>query len=73
MRPFYPFKDSQIRDYTAGVEVLEATEDDMIAIILDDLVVIAWIDGATDEVIVLNDQLLRALILVVRAHDGRSP
>ena len=73
MRSFYSFKDGQIRDYTAGVEVLQDTKDDIIAIIRDPLIIIAWNHGATDEVVVLNDQLLCALILLVRAHDSLSP
>ena len=69
----YPFKNRQIRYHTASVEVLESVEEDVIAIIRNLLVVIPRIDGTTDEVIILGNQLLRPLLLFIRANDISCP
>lgn len=69
----YPFKDRQIRNHTTSVEVLESTEDDVIAIIRDLLVIIPRINRTTDEVVILNNQLLRPSLLFVRANDISRP
>ena len=65
----YPFQNRQIRYHTTSVEVLESIEDDVIAIIRDRLVAISRINRTTNEVIIFYNQLVRAILLFLRAND----
>ena len=68
-----PFENGQVRHHAASVEVLESTEDDVVAVVGDLLVVIPRIHRTTDEEVVLNNQLLRPLLLFVRPDDIGRP
>ena len=63
----------QIRNNAPGVEVLEAAEDDVIAVVDNLLVVVARVHGAADKVNVLCDKLLRPVFLLIGAHDVGGP
>ena len=68
-----PLKNGQIRYYTASIEVLESTKDDVIAVIGNLLIIVPRIYRTTDEVIVLNNQLLRPIFLCVRTNNISRP
>ena len=53
--------------------MFEAVEDNMVTAIRDFLIIVPRIDCTANEIIILNDQFLRSFILLVRAHDSRSP
>lgn len=69
----YPFKNRQIGHHAARVKMLETTENNMITVIRDLLIVVARIDSTANKVIILKDQLLRAVMLLIRANHGGSP
>lgn len=63
----------QVGNNAAGVEVLEAIEDDVITLRRDLQVVVARIDGTTEEQVVADNILLQSLSLLSRADDiGRG-
>ena len=69
----YSFQDRQIKYHAASVEVLEASKNDMIAVLDNFLIAISWIDSATNEKIVFDDQLLGAIVLFIcPSHCRRS-
>jgi len=57
------FENSQIGNHPAGVEVLSAVVGDLVVVVCDFQVVVAGVDGAADEVVVLGDELCVALCL----------
>ena len=68
-----PLENGQIRYHTASIKVLESTKDDVITFIGNLLIVVPWIHRTPDEVIVLDNQLLRPIFLFIRTNDISCP
>lgn len=71
----HALEDREVGDDAAGVEVLVAVEDDFVAFRCDFQVRVSGVDGAADEVVVLDDEALEFVLLLVGSYDvcSRGP
>lgn len=68
-----PFENGQVGHHSSGVEVFEAIEDDVIAIVNNVLVVVARIDCTAHKMIILVDKLLSSVLLLIGPHNVGGP